>query len=133
MADKLPTLLVPGTQATSLRDKSGTVYNAVRVQLYIGRDDVGHLLRHAGHRRGPEFLDTLARLIARHGLESARKHERAPRERRTLGDDSTLRCAHDDPGFAQRLEKLTIARRVEEGPDLFGDDVADTFDFEQGI
>lgn len=42
MADELPTLLVPGTQATSLRDKDGTVYNAVRVQLFIGKEDVGN-------------------------------------------------------------------------------------------
>ena len=31
MADK--SLLVPGTQATTLRDQNGTVYNAVRVSL----------------------------------------------------------------------------------------------------
>ncbi len=36
------TLLVPGTQATSLRDHEGNVvYNAVRVQLVIGRGDLG--------------------------------------------------------------------------------------------
>jgi pimeloyl-ACP methyl ester carboxylesterase len=36
------TLLVPGTQATTLRDGDGNlVYNAVRVQLIIGRDDLG--------------------------------------------------------------------------------------------
>lgn len=36
------TLLVPGTQATSLRDHQGNVvYNAVRVQLVIGRADLG--------------------------------------------------------------------------------------------
>jgi pimeloyl-ACP methyl ester carboxylesterase len=36
------TLLVPGTQATSLRDHNGNVvYNAVRVQLVIGRRDLG--------------------------------------------------------------------------------------------
>jgi len=36
------TLLVPGTQATSLRDQDGNVvYNAVRVQLVIGRGDLG--------------------------------------------------------------------------------------------
>lgn len=36
------TLLVPGTQATTLRDNDGNlVYNAVRVQLIIGRKDLG--------------------------------------------------------------------------------------------
>ncbi len=36
------TLLVPGTQATTLRDHLGNVvYNAVRVQLVIGRADLG--------------------------------------------------------------------------------------------
>ena len=41
MADER-TLLVPGTQATTLRDHRGnTVYNAVRVQLLIGRIDIG--------------------------------------------------------------------------------------------
>ena len=41
MADER-TLLVPGTQATTLRDRDGeTVYNAVRVALLIGRDDIG--------------------------------------------------------------------------------------------
>lgn len=41
MPNEQPTLLVPGTQATSLKDEDGTVYNAVRVQLRIGRGDVG--------------------------------------------------------------------------------------------
>jgi len=37
-----PTLLVPGTQATALRDQEGRrVYNAVRVQLVMGREDLG--------------------------------------------------------------------------------------------
>jgi pimeloyl-ACP methyl ester carboxylesterase len=37
-----PTILVPGTQATALRDQDGRgVYNAVRVQLVIGRGDLG--------------------------------------------------------------------------------------------
>lgn len=37
------TLLVPGTQATTLRNNNGdTVYNAVRVQLLIGRGDIGN-------------------------------------------------------------------------------------------
>ena len=41
MAD-VRTLLVPGTQATTLRDHRGkTVYNAVRVQLLVGRGDIG--------------------------------------------------------------------------------------------
>ena len=41
MADDQPTLLVPGTQATSLKDQTGkTVYNAVRVQVRIGRGDI---------------------------------------------------------------------------------------------
>ena len=41
MADER-TLLVPGTQATTLRDHRGnTVYNAVRVQLLLGRSDIG--------------------------------------------------------------------------------------------
>ena len=41
MADER-TLLVPGTQATTLRDHKGNiVYNAVRVQLLIGLGDIG--------------------------------------------------------------------------------------------
>ena len=41
MADER-TLLIPGTLATTLRDHRGhTVYNAVRVQLLIGRGDIG--------------------------------------------------------------------------------------------
>ena len=51
MADER-TLLVPGTQATTLRDDKGnTVYNAVRVQLLIGRGDIGD--------RNPEQLGKL--------------------------------------------------------------------------
>lgn len=47
-----PTLLVPGTQATTLRDDTGkTVYNAVRVKLLIGRGDIGD--------RDPEELGKL--------------------------------------------------------------------------
>jgi pimeloyl-ACP methyl ester carboxylesterase len=42
MPNAQPTLLVPGTQATTLRDQNGTVvYNAVRVQFIIGRNDLG--------------------------------------------------------------------------------------------
>ena len=41
MADER-TLLVPGTQATTLRDHEGhTVYNAVRVKLLVGHGDLG--------------------------------------------------------------------------------------------
>lgn len=37
-----PTLLVPGTQATSLADQNGTVvYNAVRVSLGLHKDELG--------------------------------------------------------------------------------------------
>ena len=39
MADK--SLLVPGTQATTLRDQNGTVYNAVRVSLGLQKDNLG--------------------------------------------------------------------------------------------
>jgi hypothetical protein len=59
------TLMVPGTQATTLRDQLGNVvYNAVRVQLVIGRaglgdrdpDEVGMLLgmEHAPGKLKPE-------------------------------------------------------------------------------
>lgn len=42
MPDVQRTLLVPGTQATALKDQNGnTVYNAVRVQVRIGRQDLG--------------------------------------------------------------------------------------------
>lgn len=42
MPSKQKTVLVPGTQATALRDQNGNrVYNAVRVQMTLGRRDLG--------------------------------------------------------------------------------------------
>ncbi len=72
MPDALPTLLVPGTQATALRDREGTIYNVVRVQLLVGRSDIGD--------RDP---DALGRLLAMEHVP-----ERLSPEKSTLEPDN---------------------------------------------
>ena len=55
------TLLVPGTQATSLADQHGTiVYNAVRVSVGLHKDDLGG--------RAPSEWEALLSMEHRPGL-----------------------------------------------------------------